>query len=191
MPQRVAGQRPRRRHHLFLINQDPVGFGTDLLQQRVFISELGFSLFPLHILVDQVHRAGPVEGDQRDQVLDPLEIEDRARPSHARRLHLEHADVFGPVQELVGFFVIQGDLLRPHLLAGGLLNQPQTVLDHRQCLQPQEVHFQQSDVADLVHRKLRHHRPGIVPRQRQVVREVPIGDHHPGGVGSTLPHHAL
>ncbi len=83
LSQRVPRQQPRRRHHLLLVNQHPVGLGADFFQQGMLVGKLGFPLFPLHVLVNQVHGPGPVKGDQCDQVLDPLEIENRAGSPHS------------------------------------------------------------------------------------------------------------
>ena len=63
----------------------------------MLVGELAFPLLPLHILVNQIHRTRSIEGNQRNQIPNPLQIKDRTGSPHPGRLDLEHPNVFRPI----------------------------------------------------------------------------------------------
>ena len=56
---------------------------------------------------DVLHRAGPVERDQRDDVLEAVGLHADQRLAHALAFQLEHADRLAARQHLVGRRVVQ------------------------------------------------------------------------------------
>jgi len=58
-----------------------------------------------------VERPGPVERDERHQILEAVRREDLDQLAHARRLHLEHARRVGAPEHLVHGRVIERDVI--------------------------------------------------------------------------------
>ena len=102
--QRIAGQAVGDLHHLFLIDDDAVGFFQDLLQLRKIVGHLLAAVLAVDEIVDHaaLDRAGPVERVQRAQVLDARGLILAQDVAHAARFKLEHAagEAFG--EDLVG-----------------------------------------------------------------------------------------
>ena len=55
------------------------------------------------------HRAGAIERDQRDDVLEAVGPHIEQRAAHARTFQLEHPDRFGARQQVVGVLVVERD----------------------------------------------------------------------------------
>ena len=73
---------------------------------------VGVLLAELHRAIgrDIGHRAGPVERDQRDDVLEAVGAHFDQRLAHARAFQLEHADRLAAPEHFVGFLVVEQDL---------------------------------------------------------------------------------
>jgi hypothetical protein len=76
-------------------------------------------------------------------------------------------------------------------LAGRALDDVERVLDHVEVAQPEEVHLQQADLLDRLHRELGDGAvdalavlvgAGVGELQRHDVGQRPVGDHDRGGV---------
>ena len=83
---------------------------------------------------------------------------------------------------------------------GGALDDVQRVLDHVEVAQPEEVHLQQADVLDRLHRELGDGaerflavlaRTGVGELQRHDVGQRPVGDHDRGGVDRAVANDSL
>ena len=107
---RVAGKFARSSHHLFLVNHHPVGVGADVLEQRMQIFYRREALFRFHVFRDQLHRAGPVQRDQCDDIVELFDIELLRETGHAAGFHLEQADGFAAVVKREGSGVIQRNI---------------------------------------------------------------------------------
>jgi hypothetical protein len=90
--ERIAGHDLRRLHHLFLIDDDAVGFLQDRLEQGMRIFRIFIAVLAAPEGRDIVHRARPIERDERDDVLEYGRAHRRKRAAHALGFHLEHAD---------------------------------------------------------------------------------------------------
>ena len=81
----------RRLHHLFLIDEDPIGLLQDRLEQGVWI----FNRFPAILAMaehrDIVHRPRPVERHERDDVFKAGRPYSGQRAPHTLGFQLEHA----------------------------------------------------------------------------------------------------
>ena len=73
---------------------------------------VGLLLAVLHRAIgrDVGHRAGTVERDQRDDVLEPVGAHFDERLAHARAFQLEHADRLAAPEHFVGLLVVERDL---------------------------------------------------------------------------------
>ena len=149
---------------------------------------------------DLVHRARAVERVEGDQVVELVRADLLQRLPHPLGLELEHARGVTPGEHLVGGRVIERQRGHVRALAAGALDDVQRVLDHVEVAQPEEVHLEDADLADRVHRELGHGAelalPALVhPRvgelQRHDVGQRAVGDHHRGGVDRGVAHDPL
>ena len=108
--ERVAPEFARRRHHLFLVNHHAVGVGADFLEQRMQILNRRDSLFRFHVLGNQFHRSRPIERDQRDDVIELLDLELLREVGHPTGLHLEKTDRLAAVVETKRLGIIERDV---------------------------------------------------------------------------------
>ena len=107
---RVAGKFARSSHYLFLVNHHAVGIGADVLEQRMQIFYRRDPLFRFHVFRDELHRAGPVQRDQSDDVVELFDVELLRETGHAAGFHLEQADGFAAVVEREGSGIIQRNI---------------------------------------------------------------------------------
>ena len=189
-----AGDRLGDLHRLLLVEDHAVARLGDRPQALVgIVHRVGVALVA-GVGVDVAHRAGPVERHQRDQVVELGGLDLAQGVAHPVRLELEHADRLAALKHLVGAEVVerQGRHVRP--LPRRLLHDVQGRLDHVEVAQTEEVHLQQADLLDRLHRVLRDRAVGALALgvrggaailgelQRHDVRERSVGDHHGGGV---------
>ena len=108
-PRRVTRHNLRDLHNLFLVNDNPLGFGQKMVNRRVD----GFNLFDavlnLAIGRDVFHRTGTVERHEGHNILDTGRLHALKRVHHAAGFHLKHGDGFGAGIQLVGRLIIQRD----------------------------------------------------------------------------------
>ena len=183
-PEGVAGQDLRRLHHLLLINQDPVGFTGDGLQQEMGIDDLLFTVASLNEIRDQVHRTRPVERDECGDVLDRGNFELLAQVAHAPGFQLEHPQGLGVVQQVVGLGVVKRQVIEIELETGGLPDHLSGIANDRQGLETQKVHLEKSQVADRSHGILGDDIALVVLLERQEVHQRLGPDDHAGGMNA-------
>ncbi len=198
--QRIVRHDLRDLHHLFLVDDDALGFFKDMVNQRMDRGDLFQPVFDLAIGRDVFHRAGTVQRHQRHDVLNTGGLHALERIHHARAFNLEHRHRLGAGVQLVRRLVVQrdgvdlvlgplGGLIKLGAIGGdvqgaaGLKDQVHRVLDHGQRLQAQKVKLDQSRLLDPLHVELRRGHVGarITVQRHQFVRR-PVGDHHTGGV---------
>ena len=175
LSQRVACQGAGCLLHLFLVDDDAVGLGADLLQQGVGILDFLAALFALDVVVDELHRTGAVQRDKRDDVGEVLDLESLGRRGHAAGLELEDADRFAPVEQVESRLVIHRDLrdvevrcVAPDELHG--------IIDDGQGLQAQEVHLEEPQIGEGGHGVLADDVAVVGTGQRDVLGEVAVGN---------------
>ena len=103
----VAGQHLGDLHDLFLIDHHPEGRLEDLFQGRMQIVGLLVAVLAGDIARDVVHRPGPEQGHQRDDVLEAVGPQLAQHVAHARAFELEHPGGLAPRQHLVGGRVVE------------------------------------------------------------------------------------
>ena len=178
-------------HHLLLIDDDALRLVEDAVDRGVQALALLAAVLDVAELRDVLHRAGAVERDERDDVLDAGGLELAERGAHARALHLEHRDRVGGGVDLVGLRVVERD--RPDVEADAArLQEVDGVLDHRQRLQAEKVELHQPRFLDPLHVELgrRHVRARVAVERHQLV-ERPVADDDASGVGRGVAQQAL
>ncbi len=169
-------------HRLLLVDRDPVRPAGDLLQARVDEGDLLLPRLPLGVVRDVLHRPRPVERDERDQVLEDRRLHLAERLAHARGLELEDAHRLAAREHRVGLLVVERD--RRHVDAADQLDR---LVDHVEVAQAEEVHLQQAERLDRVHRELGHDLlVGALLLQRDRVDQRLGADHDAGGVDRVL-----
>ena len=160
-PQRVrlrageAGDVARDLHQLLLVERDAVGRLGDRAQAVVEVAHRGGVALAARVVRDEAHRPGPVEGDQRDDVVELGRAHLLQRLLHALGLELEHAHRLAAGQHVVGLGVVEREVREVDALAPGALDDRDRALEHVERAQSQEVHLQQADLLDRAHRVLR------------------------------------
>ena len=191
---REAGQHRRDAHDLFLVGDDAVGVREDRRELRQLVLDLGLPLLARDVVVHHpaLERAGPVERVERDEVVEPLGLGLAQQLAHARALELEHA---------VGLAVARragrssrsssGIASMSRSIALGPLDLVEGVVDQRQRAQPEEVHLEQADALDLLHRPLGDDFVLLALVERHELGERPRRDDDAGGVHRGVARHAL
>ena len=105
--QRIAGEHLRDLHHLFLIDDDSVGFPQNGLELWVNVIRAFERMFTRAISRNIRHRAGPIQRDQRDDVLETIGAHVDERAPHSGAFHLKHADRFAVRHQLVGLRIVE------------------------------------------------------------------------------------
>ena len=105
--QRIAGQHLGDLHDLFLIDHDAVGFLEDLLKRRVQVVGLLLAMLDRDVARDVFHRPGPVQRDNRDDILEAVGPQLLEHVPHAGAFDLEHADRVTVRQQLVAGTVVE------------------------------------------------------------------------------------
>ena len=153
---RLGGREPgellRDLHVLLLVDADRVRLSGDGLEARVGEGHLLAPCLPRRVHRDVAHRPGPVEGDERDQVLELRRLHGAQRLAHARRLELEHAGRVAAREHRVRLRIVERK--RADVDAADELDR---LVDDVEVAQPEEVHLEEAEVDDVVHPDLRHH----------------------------------
>ena len=178
-----AGEHLGRLHHLLLVDEDAVGLLQHLLEQRMGIFDRLAAVLAGAEHRDIVHRAGPVERDERDDVAEIVRLHRRQRAPHPLRFELEHADRLAALEEGVDLGIVPGDAVEIDVDAarGQHLDRfPQ----HGQGLQAEKVELHQPRGLDIFHVELGHrHVRARIAVERDELVERAVGDDHAGGMG--------
>ena len=183
LAERIAGEDLRRLHHLFLVDDDAEGLAQDRLELGMDVVGLLHAVLARAIGRDVGHRAGPVERDQRDDVLEAVRPHVEQRAPHALTFQLEDAHRLGARQHGVGFFVVERDR-RKIDLDPALAQQRHRRLQHRQRLEAEKVELHQARLLDPFHVELGHrHVRFRIAVERHHLGQRPLADDDAGGVG--------
>ena len=189
--ERVARQDLRGLHHLFLIDEDAVGLGKDAFELGVRVLDAFEPVLAPAEQRDVVHRAWPIERDERDDVAEIGRLHRRQRAPHAFGFELEHADGVAALEQFIDLFVLprerrQVDLDLP------ALQQVDRLAQHRQRLEAQEVEFDEAGILDELHVELRHrHVRARIAVERDELGQRAVADHHAGRVGRAVARQAF
>ena len=186
----VAGEQVGGLLHLLLIDQNAVGFGRDLFQQRMRVLDGLAAPFPLDVVRDELHGAWAVERQDSDDFFDPVGTELFAGIHHAARFHLEDGDGLGAFQEFEGFGVVEwhgGDFKVGEALVDVALG----LVNHRKGFESQEIHLQHAQVSERSHGELGDNFSFVTTRQGDEGIERTVADDDacgvdPGAAGEAL-----
>ena len=182
-----AGDLLRDVHGLLLVDRDPVGLARDLLQPSVRIGHGLLAGLAARVDRDVLHRPRAVERDERDQVLEDRRLDLPQRVAHARALELEDAGRLAARQHRVRLLVVEGDRADVQVV-----DERARLVDHVEVPKAEEVHLQQAERLDRVHRELRDDLlVGALLLERHDVHQRLGSDHDACGVDRVLAREAL
>ena len=150
-----AGQLAADLHDLLLIDDNAVRDIDDVRHLRRLIGHMGRVLAVAQIGRNGVHRAGAVERDQCDNVLEVFRAHADKHLRHARGFKLEDTLGLALCQHRVGVGIVIVEVRNAEirvLAAHGQLG----IMDDRQRAQTQKIHFQKTQTLDLHHVELGH-----------------------------------
>ncbi len=101
-----------------------------------------------------LERTRPVESVQSDQVAEAFGLKIPQQVLHARALKLKDSVRVPGFEDLERFLIIQRDILQVYLLAGFFRHEFHRVFDDSEVAQAEEVHLEQPDFLDILHREL-------------------------------------
>ncbi len=197
---REAGELLGDLHRLLLVEDHALGGLEDRAQALVGVGDRVRVALALGVHRDLVHRPGAVERVERDEVVELVRADLLERLAHALGLELEDARRVAAREHLVGRGVVERQRRHVGPLAARALDDVERVLDHVEVAQAEEVHLQQADLLDRLHRELRHRAVGALAvlvgarvgeLQRHDVGQRPVGDHDRGGVDRGVAHDPL
>ena len=86
----------------------------------MLVFDFHFAVPALDEIGNQVHRPGPVKRDQRGDVFDGTDLEFAAQIAHPAGFQLENADGVGLVEQVVGFGVVERQVVNRNFDAPAL-----------------------------------------------------------------------
>ena len=179
-----AGQLLGDLHVLLLIDAQAESRSRDRVEALVGEGHLLAAVLARGVGRDVLHRARPVEGDERDQVLELGRLDLSQRFAHPGRLELEHAARLAAREHLVRPAVVERHCRHVETVAhesfrGG---------DHVEVAQAEEVHLQQAERLDVAAGELRYDLlVGALLLQWDDVHQRLGADHDAGGVDGVRP----
>ena len=166
-------------HVLLLVDRDPVARARDRLQALVDVRHRLAPVLAGRIRRDVGHRAWAIERDEGDQILELRRLDEPQRLAHSGRLELEDADRVAAAEHRVCLRVVE----RERRDVDAVADQPDSLLDHVEVAQAEEVDLQQPECLDVAHRVLRHDfAVGPLLLQRHELHQRLGGDDDPGRV---------
>ena len=136
---------------------------------------------------DVAHRARAVEGDERDAVLELGRLHEPQRLTHPGGLELEDASGLAARQHLVRLRVVERDLRDVDSA-----DEPDRLVDDVEVAQAEEVHLQEAERLDVLHRELGTTLwLGALLLERHVLGQRTVADDDARGVDRVLADEAL
>ncbi len=195
--QRVAADDLRDQHHLFLVDDDPVGALERALQIVVEVVHRGAAVLAVDEVVHHARFQRPrtVQGQHGDDVFEGVGPQLLEQFLHAARFQLEHRGGVGVAQNLVGGRIVEAERhdVEVALVLVELAHVAHGPVQDGQVAQAQEVELDQAGGFDVVLVELRH-RAVLLPRlaiQRAEVGELAGRDQHAAGVHADVARQAF
>ena len=163
--------------------QMPYVCGSDRLQALVEERDLLLAGLALRVDRDVAHRARAEERDERDQVLELGRLHLAQRLAHPRRLELEDAGRVAAAEHLVGLRVVERQVDEVEVAP----DQGDRLVDHVEVPQAEEVHLEQAERLDVLHRELGDELlVGALLLERHVLGQRAVADDDAGRVDRVL-----
>ena len=145
------------------------------------------AVLPIPEQADIVHRARPIERDERNDIPEVRRPHSRQSPAHAFGFQLEHANRVTTLEERIDVLIVpcEGIEIGPHTFAR--LDQVARLLKDRERLEAEEVELHQPCALAVFHVELRDRHVGPrVAIERDELCQWPVTDHNAGCVGRTV-----
>ena len=191
--QRVAADLLGDLHHLFLVHHHAVRRRQDRLQARIHVRGALAPRLARDEVGDELHRAGPVERDERDDVLEARDRRLLQELAHAARFELEHGGGVAGAEDRERALVVERQRIEvdrrrriehPHVADGPV--------EDRQRRESEEVELHEPDRLDVVLVELRDDRVGVrLHVQRAEVGELAGRDQHAARVHADVARKAF
>ena len=178
-------------HQLLLVDGHSIGGAEDGFQPIVLVPYAAWIALVARILRDVLHGTRPVQGHQRDEIVEQRGPDIPERFTHSARLELKHAFRVALGEHAVGGRIIQRDGLDVEVGMPFGPDDSHRAVDDVEVAQPEEVHLQKAKLLHVAHGHLRDHLGVAFLHERQVLGERTFGDDHPGGVDGVLADEAL
>ena len=137
----------------------------------------------LHVIRDEVHRAGPIKRNERVEIFDVANVEHLRPAGHAAGFELENGDRLAFVEQIESRLIVERDRVDIEVRHAPP-DQHHRIADDRQRFQSKKIHLQHADVAEWIHRVLTDDRTVVRARERDVFRKIAIADHDAGRVNT-------
>ena len=111
-------------------------------------------IFTLNILRDKIHGTRTIQGNTSHHIFQILGTQFLHEALHPGTFQLEHTFRSAGADGSQYFRIVIVNGIHIYVSAGGILNKFYRIMDHSQCTQPQEIHFQQSQFFQCRHGKL-------------------------------------
>ena len=177
----------------------------DRLELLVLVLDVDAAVLARDVVVDDpgAQRAGPVERVQGDEVVEALRLGLAQRLAHARALELEDAGGAAVAEELirladallglvaVGVLEFSGSASSSMVSPSVRFSSARASSSSVSVLRPEEVHLQETDALDLLHRPLGRDFVLLALVERGELGDRPRRNHDAGGVHRRVPRHPL
>ena len=177
--QGVARQNLCGLHHLFLIDENAVSFGQNAFEQRVRIFNWHAAIFTIAKERDVIHRARPIERDERNDVAKIGWADSCKRAAHPFRFQLEYAHRIALLEQRIHSRIIPAECIQIRPRGRTAFNQFQRTLNDRERFEAKKVKLHQPGAFDIFHVKLRdrHVRARIAIERHQLIQRAIANDH--------------
>ena len=133
-----------------------MGLLQNFLQLRQVIFFLHRAVLTLHIIVDHtaLERTRPEQRQQGDDIFKTVRFHLLEQIAHTGTFQLKHSARTGIAEKREGFCIIFWNRIDIQLRSHRGLNEIESIVNNRQSTQAEEIHLQQAQLFDIVHRKL-------------------------------------
>ncbi len=155
--QRKARQTVGDLHHLFLIEDDAVGFFENVLKLGKFVGDFGFAVLAIDEVVDHaaLNGAGAIESVEGGEILDAGGMIAAKDVAHAVRFKLEDSGGIAAGEKFVGGFVVEREIIDVDFDATVLLNHFHGIVQDGERGEAEKIHLEKANALEGVHVVLR------------------------------------
>ena len=191
--EREPGELLRHLHHLILIDRETVRLLEDLLQVRMRVVDLLAAAASLHVVIGHpaLQRTRTIQGEESDQILEPVRLHAADEGSHPRTFELEDPRGLPLADHPEGLLVVEWDRFDVDVDPGPLVQGRTCLIDQGEVPQPQEVELQEADRRNIVHVKLGDDLAFAHAQERDMVEEWIGRYHHPSSVSRGVTRQSL